>query len=643
MKQIDSIDQAGEKFEEVLSRRLARRTFLKTGLTAAPLLIAGQALIISEGNAVTGAARAAALNADGLRFQPITLNNLDVVTVPDGYTSEVVLRWGDPILPKAPEFNFLNQTPQAQSGQFGFNCDFLGFFPLPKSLASNPNSALLVVNHEFTTGENMFLGYVAGSPTRNQVDVELAAHGLAIVEIRRNPSAKPQWRYDRNSRFNRRITAETPIEITGPAAGDDLLKVSYDPTGRSVRGTLNNCGGGKTPWGTVLIAEENFNQYFANLNSLPDSDPRKAIHTRYGVTAGASERRWENFHSRFNVAIEPNEPFRFGWVLEIDPFDPAFVPKKRTALGRLKHEAATTVISQAGRAVVYTGDDERFDYMYKFVSDGIVDLSRREASFGLLDQGTLYAARFNDDGTGEWLPLIGGQGPLSHLSQAAVLINARGASDLVGATKMDRPEDLETNPVNGKLYAVFTNNTQRGTSGRPGVNPPNPRANNRHGHIIEITEDGNDAGSTTFRWEILLLCGDPDNAADGTFWAGFDPAQVSPISSPDNITFDSRGNLWIATDGQTGTFGKNDGIYAVPVEGSDRGFLRQFLSGVVGCETASLEFSSDNETLFVSIQHPGEGSSLQASSSTFPDGTIPPRPCVVAVTKISRGPKTIGS
>lgn len=641
MKPTDSIAHAGERFEEVLSRRLARRTFLKTGLTAAPLLIAGPALLSSEGGPVT--ARAAASDTDGLRFQPISLNNLDAITVPEGYTSEVVLRWGDPILPKAPEFNFLNQTPEAQSGQFGFNCDFLGFFPLPKPPASNPSSALLVVNHEFTTGENMFLDYVAGSPTRNQVDVELAAHGLAIVEIRRNPSAKQHWKYDRNSRFNRRITGETLIEITGPAAGDDLLKVSYDPTGRSVRGTLNNCGGGKTPWGTVLIAEENFNQYFANLNSLPDSDPRKAIHARYGVTTGASERRWENFHSRFNVAIEPNEPFRFGWVLEIDPFDPAFVPKKRTALGRMKHEAATTVISRAGRAVVYTGDDERFDYMYKFVSDGSVDLSRREANFGLLDEGTLYAARFNDDGTGEWLPLVGGRGPLSQLSQAAVLINARGASDLVGATKMDRPEDLETNPVNGKLYAVFTNNTQRGTGGRPGVNPPNPRANNRHGHIIEITEDGNDAGSTTFRWEILLLCGDPDNASDGTFWAGFDPSQVSPISSPDNITFDSRGNLWIATDGQTGTFGKNDGIYAVPVEGSDRGFLRQFLSGVVGCETASLEFSDDNETLFVSIQHPGEGSRLQASSSTFPDGTIPPRPSVVAVKKVSRGSKAIGS
>ncbi len=350
------------------------------------------------------------------------------------------------------------------------------------------------------------------------------------------------------------------------------------------------------------------------------------------MPTGASERRWEAFHDRFNIAKEPNEAFRFGYVVEIDPFNPNAAPKKRTALGRLKHEAATFVTASNGRVVAYTGDDERFDYMYKFVTEGTFDPQRGAANGDLLDNGTLYVAKFNGDGTGEWLSLIGGQGALAAWTQAMVCINTRGAADLVGATKMDRPEDIETNPVNKKVYAVFTNNTQRGTSGRPGTDAPNPRANNRHGHILELTEAKNDPASTTFAWEVFMLCGDPAVAADGTFYAGFDPSQVSPISSPDNITFDQQGNLWIATDGQINTFRRNDGVYVVPTAGAQRGFLRQFLSGIPGGEVASLVLSPDNRTLFASIQHPGEGSTYDSPTSTFPDGGKP-RPAVIAVRK----------
>jgi uncharacterized protein len=258
-----------------------------------------------------------------------------------------------------------------------------------------------------------------------------------------------------------------------------------------------------------------------------------------------------------------------------------------------------------------------------------------------LDAGTLYVAKFNDDGTGEWRPLVFGQGPLTpangFASQAEVLINARGAADRLGATKMDRPEDIETNPVNGKVYCVMTNNNQR-TAAQ--VDAPNPRANNVHGHIIELTESDDDATATTFTWEIFILCGDPNNPADGTFFAGADPSLVSPISSPDNIAFDSKGNLWIATDGQPSTLHKNDGIYVVPVDGTERGFLRQFLSGPVGCELCGPEFASDFTTLFCAIQHPGEGGTLEKPVSTWPDGTTPPWPSVIAVVKIDGG--TIG-
>ncbi|MEW6299682.1 MAG: PhoX family phosphatase [Thermodesulfobacteriota bacterium] len=623
--------RAGEAFQDILARRVARRSFLKGAFVGGPLLVIGSSLLRprdSEANDYR----------DTLQFRPVALDDQDRVLVPDGYGAQVLIRWGDPLFVGAPAFDVHNQNPAAQVRQFGFNCDYVGFCPLPHHRSRNSRQGLLVVNHEYTTPGDMFPGYAQGSPTRNQVDVELAAHGVSVVEVERHPQRG--WQYNQKSRFTRRITGETEIEITGPAAGHPLLQVSYDPSGTRVRGTLNNCAGGKTLWGTILTCEENFNQYFANRNLVADP-VAQAIHTRYGLPGGASDRRWENFHDRFNLAVEPNEPFRFGWVVEIDPYDPNWVPKKRTALGRFKHEGATLTLARDGRVAVYSGDDERFDYMYKFVSRRGIR-PRREENFDLLDEGTLYVAKFRDDGTGEWIPLIGGHGPLAAWSREEVLINTRGAADLVGGTKMDRPEDIETNPANGKVYCVFTNNTRRGVGANPGPDAANPRANNRHGHIIELTEGRNDPAAETFTWEIFMLCGDPGNPTDApVFFAGFDPAQVSPISSPDNIVFDRRGNLWVATDGQPSTFKKNDGLYAVPVEGEDRGFLRQFLSVPVGAETCGPEFTPDNHTLFVAVQHPGEDGGLANPASRWPDGDIA-RPSVIAVTKIGRGSPVIG-
>lgn len=623
---------ANESFEEILTRRLSRRTWLKGAAAAGALVVAGAGLGRREASAAAGS---------GLAFSPIALDRGDEVVVPEGYVSQVLLRWGDPILPGAPAFDIASQSKAAQEGQAGFNCDFLGWFSLPQPRSKSPVKGLLTVNHEYTDPVMMFPGYAPGSPTRAQVDVELAAHGLSIVEVERR--GRSEWRYVVGG-LNRRVTAETPMQITGPAAGADWMKTSYDPTGTFVRGMLNNCGGGITPWGTLLTCEENFNQYFANHNQVADAAKRVA-HSRYGMPGGASERRWEAYHDRFDMAKEPNEAFRFGWVVEIDPYDPNSVPKKRTALGRLKHEAATSVVAPSGRVVVYTGDDERFDYMYKFVSARPWSPNDRAANDGLLDEGTLYVAKFHDDGSGAWLPLVFGQGPLTpangFTSQADVLIRTRQAADALGATKMDRPEDIETNPVNGKVYCAMTNNTQRGAAGRPAVDGPNPRANNRNGHIIEVTESGNDPASTTFTWEIFLLCGDPEDPS--TYFAGFDTSRVSAISCPDNITFDGTGNLWIATDGLPANLPGNDTIQAVPTEGPERGFVRQFLSGVIGCEVASLEFNADDTALFASIQHPGEGGTLTAPTSHWPDGgTKPARPSVVVVTKTTGEPR-IGS
>jgi uncharacterized protein len=483
----------GETFEKVLERRIERRQFLKGAIGT---------ILVSP---IVGVSAP----SDHLKFQSISPSTVDAVLIPPGYSSQVLARWGDPILTGAPAFNLNVQSSETQSQQFGFNCDFLAYFPLFHPL--NSKAGLLGVNHEFTDGPLMFPTYNSTNPTRNEVDVELAAHGVSVLKIEQVPFGG--WIYNRSSRYNRRITGETEIQLTGPAAGHSCLHVSYDPTGTVVRGTLNNCAGGKTPWGTMLTGEENFNQYFANRSSLPDSDSRKGVHARYGIATGNSQRRWELYHDRFDVAAEPNEAFRFGWVVEIDPYDPSALPKKRTALGRLKHEGATTVLARDGRAVVYSGDDERFEYMYKFVTSGRYNPAHRAANMDLLDSGTLYAARFNDDGTGEWIPLVGGEGPLAAWSHAQVLVYTRGAADLVGVTKMDRPEDIETNPVNGKVYIVLTSNTNRGTAGNPGPDAANPRANNRHGHIIELTEAGEDPASMTFHWDIFLLCGDPSNPA----------------------------------------------------------------------------------------------------------------------------------
>src|SRR5262245_8020916 len=584
-------------------------------------------LVLGSAVAASGAEAAPAPQlASPLPFQSIPLDNTDEITLAPGYTFDRVLSWGDPLFPGVPAFDLDEQSPALQALQAGFNCDFLAFFPLPFG-SNNPNEGLLWNNHEYTDEVMMFRSYRPSGPddrpmppTRDQVDVALLAHGASIVHIRKNAAGR--WEYVLDSRYNRRITGMSPMRLSGPVAGDPYVRTSQDTNGTAVLGMLNNCGGGWTPWGTVLTAEENFNQYFANRNGLGGTHQLQASLTRYGIPGGASDRMWELYHDRFDCAKEPNEPNRFGWIVEVDPYDPMSVPAKRTALGRLRHEAAAGTLAPNGRWVSYTGDDERFEYLYKFVSSRSYIPRNRAHNLTLLDEGTLYAARFDEDGRGAWIPLVFGQGPLTpangFFSQADVLIRARFAGDAVGATKMDRPEDVEVNPVNRRVYMVCTFNEQRGTAGRAGPDPANPRAENYNGHIIEITEDGNNHAGTTFRWEVFLAAGDP--ADPTTYFSGFPKEQVAGFSAPDNISFDSRGNLWIATDGQSrsdafrgpGVQGNPsaDSIYGVPTAGPFRGQVKRLVNGVPGGEIASLLLSPDSRTLFLSVQHPGEGGTI---------------------------------
>jgi secreted PhoX family phosphatase len=637
----------GETFAEILARRVSRRGMLKGGTVASALVLSGP--VLGRAAYAQGTPPALATPAVGakLAFEPIALDTGDEMVVPAGYRATPLLKWGDPLFADAPEFDPENQTAAAQAMQVGYNCDWIGFLPLEQGSDSSDHG-LLVVNHEYTIGELMFPGYASqgppeeGSeeptlvrnPTKELVDVELEAHGLSVVEIRRANGGA--WEVVRDSEYNRRITATTEMEITGPAAGAALLKTSVDQDGTRVIGTLNNCAGGVTPWGTIVTGEENFQQYFGNLVALAEDDPVRVIHDRYGVEEETTDRRWEEFYDRFDVAMEPNEPFRFGWGVEIDPYDPQSIPKKRTALGRNKHEGHTSVVAPGGQVAVYSGDDERFEYAYKFVTEGTYNPDDRTANMDLLDAGTLYVARFNDDGGGEWLPLVHGENGLDEAagftSQADILINTRAAGDILGATKMDRPEDFETNPVNKKVYLALTNNNRRTLEE---TDRANPRPENLHGHIIEITEAGDDHAATTFGWEMFILCGDP--AQGSTYFAGFDTGEVSPLSAPDNVAFDLEGNLWISTDGMPRNLPGNDGLFAVPVEGEERGFVRQFFSSVPGAEVTGPVFTPDNTSLFVAVQHPGEGSDAIYNSvyeepgSRWPDGVGPPRPSVVVI------------
>ena len=647
-----------EHVSDVIEGAIRRRAFLGGSVAAAgasALVVSGlrspAAAAPAPGPAGPSTAGGSTPATDG--WTPVEPNVRDNVSVPSGYRTSLVAAWGDPVVAGAPAFDPHRQSPEAAAMQFGYNNDYVGVLPLDRQ------HALLVCNHEYTNEELMFPAGEYDSATTKKI--AMASHGMSVLKIQRQGRTGGWKRTNpRASSYNRRITASTPFELDGPAAGDARLRTAADPTGRTVLGTLNNCAGGTTPWGTVLSGEENFNQYFDRSGAL---DSRYTTsYARYGIT-GTGSRGWSEVDPRFDLTTEPHEPFRFGWVVEIDPHDPTSTPRKHTMLGRFKHEGANIQIADSGHAVAYMGDDERGDYLYKFVSADRFDPSDTQAArrrnLQLLARGTLYVARLTGDGgaidpttnrfvpadgewdgTGQWIPLTSDTTSyVAGMSVADVLIDTRLAADKVSPTRMDRPEDVEPNPVNGRIYAALTNNSNRG--GSYPADEPNPlgssntrpalgaaltrQSGNRNGYVIELAEDGNDHAGLAFTWKLLLVCGDP--AAEETYFAGFPKDKVSPISCPDNVAFDSVGNLWISTDGNV--LGSNDGLFRVPVAGPSRGHVEQFLTVPVGAECCGPLLGPDDGSVWAAVQHPGEGGTFAAPTSTWPHTHAFPRPGVV--------------
>jgi secreted PhoX family phosphatase len=574
-------------------------------------------------------------------FTAISGSREDRVRVPEGYSTSVLYRWGDAVgsAEGMPEFkNDASNTAAEQALQAGMHHDGIQYFPLPYG-SQNSERALLVMNHEYTD-DGLLHGDGFNRWSAEKVRKAQNAHGVSVIEVECRAG---HWSIVRPSRYARRITAQTPMRMAGPAAGHPLLRTAADPGGIEVLGTVNNCADGYTPWGTYLTCEENWNGYFVNAGTISPEQQR------YGVNAKGAGYRWHEFDARFDAAANPNETNRFGWVVEIDPFDPQSKPVKRTALGRMKHEGAALSLTADNRVVYYMGDDQQFEYIYKFVSRDAYDKNDRAANRDLLDHGTLYVARFNADGGGEWLELVYGNNSLTaangFASQADVVIRTRQAADIAGATKMDRPEWTAVNPKDKSVYCTLTNNTARGAKDQPGVDAANPRANNTFGHIIRWSERGGDPAATRFAWDIFVLAGDSLLADAGKH--GNIKGDV--FGSPDGLWFDAAGRLWIQTDVSTSTLnrgdyagvGNNQMLCADPATGK----IRRFVTGPKGCEITGITMTPDGTSMFINIQHPGETPSERSDPtqplavSRWPDGEAAgrPRAATIVIRRDDRG------
>jgi secreted PhoX family phosphatase len=650
-----------EYFGDLVRAEMSRRGVIASGAGAVALGVIGAGAIAAPAAAHGDNKERGGHGPNkpkGLTFKAVPVSNADTFVVPEGYLHKVVMRWGDEVVPGAARFNPHAQTGESQSRQFGYNNDFVAVLPLER------DTALLVVNHEYTNEELMFPGYTSlDALTLDQVKAAIAAHGLSVVELER-VRGTGEWKVVTRGRrsYNRRITAGgTRFLMTGPAAGSSLLKTQADPTGKIVIGTLNNCAGGVTPWGTILSGEENFNQYFVGGDGVP-AEAKPALN-RYGISTTArypsGSRKWDRVDARFDLTANPNEANRFGWIVEIDPYEPDSLPRKHTALGRFKHEGANVIVARSGHVVAYMGDDERFDYIYKFVSHKRMLPGKswwaRQHNKTLLESGDLYVARLSFtsaaeiDGTGAlpsdgsfngrgvWLPLIkDGRSRVPGMTVDQILVHTRLAADKLEPTKMDRPEDVEPNLVNGKIYVALTNNTQRGTGTFAPADEANPRNGNRHGHIFELTEDRNDYTGTTFSWTVPIVCGDP--ADPSTYFMGYDKSKVSTISCPDNVAFDGTGHLWISTDGAPSAISINDGLFATALSGPEAGHVKQFATMPKFAECCGPYIYEDDKSVFVAVQHPGEttGATFDNPASVWPDGDFA-KPAVVVTWKRDGG------
>lgn len=656
---------------------IASRRAVLGGLAALPLL---------------SLSRESAAMAHGLQFARVAATNADTITLPPGYSWRAVMAWGDALFDGMPPFDPDALTRADQERRFGQNCDMVAVFPERHAFPPPRDGArmLMCVNHEYADPALMFPGLASARElTQAHIEAAIAACGVCVVELERSPVG---WTPLAGAPRNRRITPFTPVEFSGPAAAHPWIRAASDfvnaqETGtRGVRcGTYANCAGGQTPWGTYLTAEENFNSLFTAsderapaLRAAREEDAYILDGANFGMPLlsplGALA------PPQFDMSRNPYGPALYGWTVEIDPYDPESLPRKRTALGRRKAECATTALTRDGRVVVYSGDDQINEFLYKFVSRHRFDPRDRGANRDLLDDGQLYAARFDESGAGEWLPLTlraansaarrAGYAPFR--DEGDVLMRARDAARLIGATPMDRPEDVEAlldaNWVGqGPVLIACTNNREMGFA-RPG-NPrresptPNRAQANPAGHILKLEEAGGDCGALRFRWDVFAMAGDP-NAAElvatartglsahiSTLCEGAPTISGDRFACPDNLCVDSRHNVWVATDGADAVFADcNDSVLAMPTAASGPREVKRFLVGPVGGEICGPTMAPDERTFFVAVQHPGETDTQgvdiselrwtrgQRPPSTFPDGgNAWPRSAIVAITRDDGG------
>jgi secreted PhoX family phosphatase len=593
-----------QEFDRVVTRAISRRGFLG-------VLAFGSGAAAMGLGTLLGSTSARAQTASRFAFTPIGIATDFDIHVPEGYAWKPVARWGDALFSDAPAFDpEKGMTPAGQARAVGENTDGMELFVID-------GRQVIAVNHEYVNLDVNLPGNPDGLPLSADDVLKLQnAQGVSVMEVAEGPDG---WAIVVDAPLNRRITNNTPMTLTGPAAGHDLLKTEADPTGTQVLGTLNNCGSGRTPWGTYLTCEENFNGYFGSTDAafaLPEAFGRYGIDVEGGYG-------YEKFDARFDVSKNPNEPNRFGYVVEINPADPASVPVKHTALGRFKHENAATALAADGRVVVYLGDDERGEFLYKWLSAAPY-VEGGDTSTLLVD-GQLFVAVFADDMTGKWVALTP---EATGMTAAEIAIHTRQAGSKVGATTMDRPEWVAVNPVAPEAYCALTNNTNRGVKPNAGgdltpVGGPNPREKNGFGQIVRWRPAGEDHAADTFTWDLYVMAGNPGVHTDA--FAGSANVTVGNMfNSPDGMAFDSTGLLWIQTDGDDsneGDFagqGNNQMLIGDPVSGQ----IERFLTGPKDGEVTGLLWSADRKTAFVGIQHPG---------GSWPDGTGLPRSAVIAV------------
>jgi len=607
-----------QDFDRVVDRALSRRGFLSGALAFG----SGAAVM---GTGLLQGSTAMASQSSRFAFEQLAPQTDGTVHVPEGYNWDVLVRWGDPLFGDAPEWNAETGIPTEGSDRvFGENTDGMELFHLG-------DTELLVVNSEYTNRKINLPAEQEGIPASAGDVLRLQNfQGVTVMEVTEGANG---WEVVVDSPYNRRITHNTPMKIDGPAAGHDLLKTAADPTGTMSLGTLNNCGSGRTPWGTYLTCEENFNGYFGNTTGSHDGLPEVNVagYKRYGIGTDGWGYDYHKWDARFDVSQNPNEPHRAGYIVEIDPWNPDATPIKHTALGRFKHENAAYALTPEGQVVVYMGDDERGEYMYKWVSRDIFVPGGDTST--LLSEGQLFVAKFNDDLTGTWVALTPED---TGMTEAEIAIFTRQAATEVSATTMDRPEWIAVNPTAVEAYCCLTNNSRRGlvdddgnirtnAAGEPMIpNGPNPREINRYGQIVRWRPHNDDHGAATFDWDLYVMVGNPTVHADQ--YAGTaNMNEGNLFNSPDGMQIDSSGIIWIQTDGDDdneGDFagnGNNQMLAGDPVTGE----IRRFLTGPNGCEVTGLTWSADKRTMFVGIQHPG---------APFPDGEGSlPRSAIVTV------------